>query len=100
MKKLEKMDGKLFESLNSNKVNNLYTIKGGEIAITKGRTRVACGKGWITKDFTDKQNWHLDPKLGVVFDGEPYDFQLAFGVNPDPTDQSTVSLEVSFVAGV
>jgi hypothetical protein len=100
MKKLEKMDGKLFESMNSNKVKNLYTIKGGEITTTKGTTKVACGKGWITKDFTDKQNWHLDPKLGVVNDGEPYDFQLAFVVNQNPTDQSTVSLEVSFVDGV
>ena len=77
MKKLEKMDGKLFESLKSNELKNILSIRGGEVAVTKGTTRVACGKDWITKDFTDKQNYHMDPKLGVVNDGQPYEFVVA-----------------------
>lgn len=76
MRRLEKIDGKLFESLKSSVIVNLNTIKGGEVTQTKGSTKVACGKSWITKDFTDKLNYHMDPKLGIVYDGDPYDFQL------------------------
>ncbi len=81
MRRLEKIDGKLFESLKSSVIVNLNTIKGAEIQQTQGTTKVACGKSWITKNFTDKQNYHLDPKKGVVYDGEPYGFQLEMFIN-------------------
>lgn len=81
MKRLEKIDGKLFESLKSSEIVNLNTLKGGEVTQTQGTTKVACGKSWETRKFTDKRNYHIDPKNGVVYDGDPYEFQLVMFTN-------------------
>jgi len=99
MKILEKIDGKLFESLKSNEIVGLNTIKGGEVTQTKGTTKVACGKSWITKNFTDKQNYHLDSKKGIIYDGDPYDFQLEMLINNEVDSvnvaaDSIISIEI------
>lgn len=97
MKKLEKIDGELFESLKLNEIKNLSTLKGGDVMVTKGTTQVACGNTYYSRSFTDKRNYHMDEKKGQVFDGDPYEFKLEFVINPNLTDQSTVSAEATYV---
>lgn len=74
--KLERINKNLFVELNPSKLQNLSILLGGEVAATKGTTKVACGNTWYSHNFTDKQKYHLDPKGGVINDGEPYEFVL------------------------
>jgi hypothetical protein len=73
MKKLERMDGKLFESLKPNEMSNLAAFVGGDIKVTSGTQDFQVGNKIYTKKFTDKQKGGYT-KEGVWYDdGCPYD---------------------------
>lgn len=74
MKKLEKMDGKLFESLKPNEMSNLGAMVGGLCAQTSGTQKFQVGNTIYTKNYTDKQQGGIDAN-GKWYDIDcPYEY--------------------------
>lgn len=93
MKKLEKMDGKLFESLKPNEMSNLGALVGGDYYVTRGTQEFVEGGKIFIKNYTDKQNTEYVNKVGWVDEGCPYEWVYFKTVLDNKNDLESVSLE-------
>ena len=86
MKKLERLDGKLFESLKLSEMSNLASMVGGLCKETQGTLKIQQGNTLYTKNYLDKQNGIIDSKGVWLDDGCSYDwviYKAIGGTNPD-----------------
>lgn len=73
-KKLERLDGKLFEKLSESNSNiNLQNIIGGVVISTKGTMNCSVGNKIYEKSYTDKQDVSFDKDGKIISGGCLYD---------------------------